>query len=46
MHLNYRNSISLSSDRTSYICCLANIKQKQDAIAIFSLTPEKQIAEL
>ena len=45
MHLNYRNSVSLSANTESQICCLANIKQKQEAVAIFRLTPEKKIVE-
>ncbi len=46
MHQNYRNTISLPSEAESYICCLANIKQKQKSIAIFCLTPAQEIIEL
>ncbi len=46
MHKSYRNWISLSGDRQSYICCLASVQQGSAAIAVFRITSEKQIIEV
>ena len=46
MHFKYRYSLPLSLEITSNICCLANVKQGKNAIAVFCLTPQKQIIEI
>jgi len=46
MHQRYRTKMSWSNGATD-ICCLANVKQGKDAIAIFRLSPaEGQLVEL
>lgn len=43
MHKSYRNSVSLPPSTIINICCLANVRQGEAAIAVFRLTPEGQI---
>lgn len=46
MHKRYRQQISFSSGISTNICCLANVPQGQDAIAIFQLTSDGKIMEV
>ena len=46
MHLKYRSALSFSSDVTTKICCLANVRQGKDSLAVFRLTPELEIIEI
>lgn len=46
MHKRYRQQISFSSGIATNICCLANVPQVQDAIAIFKLTLDGKIKEV
>ncbi len=46
MHLKYRCVVATSVDKISNICCLANVRQGKEAIAIFKLTSEKEILEV
>jgi lariat debranching enzyme len=46
MHKHYRRQISFSSNTPIAICCLANVPQKQDAIAVFQLTSDGKILEV
>lgn len=46
LHKKYRNKIFLPSGRLSNICCLANVNQGKESIAVFRLAPDKQIIEV
>jgi len=45
MHRRYRTRMSWSSGRATEVCCLAHIRQGQDAIAIFRLAPNGLLEE-
>ena len=45
LHFAHRCALSLSS-RASNICCLANVQQGKESIAVFRLTPELDIMEV
>lgn len=46
LHFKYRYSWSRSPGITSKICCLANVQQGKDSLAVFCLTPESEIIEV
>ncbi|WP_045054629.1 metallophosphoesterase [Aliterella atlantica] len=46
MHKSYRNQVSFSPGTVTDICCLANVQQGKDAIAIFKLAPDGTIVEV
>ncbi|MEM7590543.1 MAG: metallophosphoesterase [Cyanobacteria bacterium P01_A01_bin.83] len=46
MHLKYRSTLSFSSEIASQICCLANVQQGRDSLAVFRLTSEFKIIEI
>ena len=46
MHERYRNRVTLESGKTSEICCLANITQGRDAIAVYRLGTDGEIEEI
>ena len=46
LHFKYRYSMPTSPQTTSKICCMANVQQGKDAIAIFCLTPDRKIIEI
>ncbi|VEP12220.1 conserved hypothetical protein [Hyella patelloides LEGE 07179] len=46
MHLKYRSSMQVASDKIGNICCLANVQQGQDALAVFKKTSQGKIIEV
>ncbi|NEQ39639.1 MAG: metallophosphoesterase [Okeania sp. SIO3I5] len=46
LHKSYRNKISLTSGNFTDICCLANVRSRADAIAIFHLSKTGEISEV
>lgn len=46
MHKSYRNRVSFSPSTVTDICCLANVQQGKDAIAVFKLAPDGTIIEV
>ena len=46
LHFEYRNTLLLSSQDISQICCLANVQQGQDFLAVFCLTSNLEIIEV
>lgn len=46
MHKSYRNRVSFTPEVFTDICCLANVQQGKDAIAIFKLSPDGTIVEV
>ena len=46
LHFSYRCCLPISSEVNSNICCLANVGQGKDSIAVFRITPELEIVEV
>jgi len=46
LHFKYRYCLSLSPEINSNICCLANVQQGKDSLAVFRLTSESEIIEV
>lgn len=46
MHLKYRTLLQITPNIISNICCLANVQQGKDALAVFKKTPNGKIIEI
>jgi lariat debranching enzyme len=46
MHFKYRATVKVASNLISHVCCLANVQQGKDALAIFKKTPQGEIKEI
>ncbi len=46
LHFKYRYVFNSSSQLVSNICCLANVKQGQDSLAVFRIAPDLKITEI
>ena len=46
LHFKHRHTLMFSNQAISKICCLANVKQGQDSVAVFRITPELEIIEV
>ncbi|GAB4543033.1 MAG: hypothetical protein Tsb0014_36270 [Pleurocapsa sp.] len=46
LHFSYRYTLPLSSEITTDICCLANVRQGFKSLAVFEITPQREIIEV
>ena len=45
LHFKYRHSLPFNN-KVSSVCCLANVRQGKDSVAVFRVTPELEIIEV